>query len=82
MRGLETAVVVKRGKKGEKVLEDLDSRGTATWNVPWALWKGIVVDIGYPGTGEWDVGVWTHNFDPRSQIFESRGARSVSLLRI
>ncbi|KAI5856367.1 hypothetical protein BZA05DRAFT_199048 [Tricharina praecox] len=74
MGGLETAMVVRRGKKGVKVLEDLDSSGTASWSVPWALWKEIVVDIDYPGRGEWDVGVWTHTFDPRSQIFESRGA--------
>jgi hypothetical protein len=72
---LEPAAVVKRGKKGGKVLEDFDSRGMASWSVPWALWKEIVLDIRHPGGDEWDVGVWTHSYDPRSQIFESQGAR-------
>jgi len=72
---LEPAAVVKRGRKGGKVLEDVDSRGMASWNVPWALWKEIVVDVQYPDRDEWDVVVCTDSYDPRSQFFDLREAR-------
>lgn len=63
-------------RRGGVVLRHLESEVEARWSVPWSLWKGVVIDVESAGGVESDMlDVWTHEWKPNTQVFESRGAR-------